>query len=608
MANESYKIVAGDTLSAIAKKYNTTIGALADLNQIKDINKIYAGQIIKIPGSSTTTTISKDVDVSKLNQKMPSDTSQLKYESASSVKTTGPRYTGNPFTDAANKAIYTLATGKNSTDQVYYPSTIHPVIAQQKEDATSNKKLYLSDAPGFVDPRTDQNKYLGAIIDEKTGKIDTSLISTPKKTRYLSEAPGFIDPRTDKDKYLGSIINKETGKIDASLISSVSGSGEKDSTTKHEPTSNQYQTVAKDIVAPQADKGVAEKDTTEDVGLQLVDKEPERASTLNPAQRISFYEFTKAAGIKDPMRGNIDWEKMWVENREDIESGKFDWEGAEERYLIKKDVPSSSSPIVTEDTQQGVKYIEGYPSSSDEMEQWQKEGRVFDQEAGKWREAPSSQQVNVEGVRAAIAELLRRKDAGEIEDTKMSQVNNIISTAQAAMSLLAPQQGSNKFIQDALSGAVNATATSAPIINYKAINSLKDFSTDQVLALETSIKNQYGTFQAYADALRAEKQNDSNRVYDDLESWIVREYPAEEEEEAEEVEEKAKEVEDIDNLNELTDPLLSGYSKKELMDAGLTILKRHDSFKEYAKFLKEQVDKNISLGDIARAVYNYYYS
>ena len=502
-----------------------------------------------------------------------------------------------------NAAKNLLTTGKTgiTADSLYKYKVPTVKIA---EVATKS----LSEAPGFVAPKTtDQNNYLGAIINKETGKIDTSLISTPKETRYLSDAPGFIDPRTDKDKYLGSIINKETGKIDASLISSVSGSGEKDSTTKYEPASSQYQTVAKDIVASQVDKGDAEKDTTEDGGLQLVDKEPERVSTLNPAQRISFYEFTKAAGIKDPMRGNIDWEKMWVENRKDIESGKFDWEGVEERYLIEKDVPSSSSPIVTEDIQQGVKYIEGYPSSSDEMEQWQKEGRVFDQEAGKWREAPSSQQVNVEGVQAVIAELLRRKDAGEIEDTKMSQVNNIISTAQAAMSLLAPQQGSNKFIQDALSGAVNATATSTPIIDYKAINSLKAFSTDQVLALETSIKNQYGTFQAYADALRAEKQNDSNRVYDDLESWIIKEYPAEIKEEAEEVEEKAKEVEDIDNLNELTDPLLSGYSKKELMDAGLTILKRHDSFKEYAKFLKEQVDKNISLGDIARAVYNYYY-
>lgn len=503
-----------------------------------------------------------------------------------------------------NAAKNLLTTGKTgiTADSLYKYKVPTVKIA---EVATKS----LSEAPGFVAPKTtDQNNYLGAIINKETGKIDTSLIPAPKETRYLSEAPGFIDPRTDKDKYLGSIINKETGKIDIS--SAPTAPNKKDDTTKQQ---SDYQAVAQDIVVSQYEGGdtkkdVEVKDTSEDGGLQLVDKEPERASTLNPAQRISFYEFTKAAGIKDPMRGNIDWEKMWVENREDIESGKFDWEGAEERYLIKKDVPSSSSPIVTEDTQQGVKYIEGYPSSSDEMEQWQKEGRVFDQEAGKWREAPSSQQVNVERVRAAIAELLRRKDAGEIEDTKMSQVNNIISTAQAAMSLLAPQQGSNKFIQDALSGAVNATATSAPIINYKAINSLKDFSTDQVLALETSIKNQYGTFQAYADALRAEKQNDSNRVYDDLESWIVREYPAEEEEEAEEVEEKAKEVEDIDNLNELTDPLLSGYSKKELMDAGLTILKRHDSFKEYAKFLKEQVDKNISLGDIARAVYNYYYS
>ena len=47
---ELYKIVKGDTLSAISKKYKTTIKAIMALNpSIKNKNLIYAGQIIKIP-------------------------------------------------------------------------------------------------------------------------------------------------------------------------------------------------------------------------------------------------------------------------------------------------------------------------------------------------------------------------------------------------------------------------------------------------------------------------------------------------------------------------------------------------------------------------------
>lgn len=44
----SYTVKAGDTLSKIAKKYNTTYQELARKNNIKDPNKIYVGQILKI--------------------------------------------------------------------------------------------------------------------------------------------------------------------------------------------------------------------------------------------------------------------------------------------------------------------------------------------------------------------------------------------------------------------------------------------------------------------------------------------------------------------------------------------------------------------------------
>lgn len=43
-----YKIVAGDTLSAIAKKYGTTVNQLVSWNNIKNANKIYVGQKIRV--------------------------------------------------------------------------------------------------------------------------------------------------------------------------------------------------------------------------------------------------------------------------------------------------------------------------------------------------------------------------------------------------------------------------------------------------------------------------------------------------------------------------------------------------------------------------------
>lgn len=46
---KTYKVVSGDTLSKIAKKYGTTVDTLVALNGIKNKNLIYVGQIIKLP-------------------------------------------------------------------------------------------------------------------------------------------------------------------------------------------------------------------------------------------------------------------------------------------------------------------------------------------------------------------------------------------------------------------------------------------------------------------------------------------------------------------------------------------------------------------------------
>lgn len=44
----TYIVKKGDTLTAIAKKFRTTVDALVKKNNIKDPNKIYAGQILKL--------------------------------------------------------------------------------------------------------------------------------------------------------------------------------------------------------------------------------------------------------------------------------------------------------------------------------------------------------------------------------------------------------------------------------------------------------------------------------------------------------------------------------------------------------------------------------
>lgn len=46
---KDYKIIPGDTLTAIAKAHGTTVAELKKINGIKNANLIYAGDIIKIP-------------------------------------------------------------------------------------------------------------------------------------------------------------------------------------------------------------------------------------------------------------------------------------------------------------------------------------------------------------------------------------------------------------------------------------------------------------------------------------------------------------------------------------------------------------------------------
>lgn len=50
----TYTVKRGDTLSGIAAKYGTTVSNLASLNNIKNVNRIYVGRVLKIAGTVST--------------------------------------------------------------------------------------------------------------------------------------------------------------------------------------------------------------------------------------------------------------------------------------------------------------------------------------------------------------------------------------------------------------------------------------------------------------------------------------------------------------------------------------------------------------------------
>lgn len=67
---KTHKVVKGDTLSAIAKKYGTTVNYLAKLNNIANVNLIYVGQVLKI-SETVTVTPSKPSTTSKPVKSLP---------------------------------------------------------------------------------------------------------------------------------------------------------------------------------------------------------------------------------------------------------------------------------------------------------------------------------------------------------------------------------------------------------------------------------------------------------------------------------------------------------------------------------------------------------
>ena len=91
-----YKIKKGDTLSEIAKEYGTTVSTLASINNIKDVDKIYAGNTLKIPTNNSSYieyTIKKGDTLSEIAKEH--GTTVKKLQSINSIKNANKIYAGD---------------------------------------------------------------------------------------------------------------------------------------------------------------------------------------------------------------------------------------------------------------------------------------------------------------------------------------------------------------------------------------------------------------------------------------------------------------------------------------------------------------------------------
>ena len=97
MATKTYTVVRGDTLSGIAKRFNTTVSYLAKLNNIANVNLIYVGQVLKI---TETVTVSSS----------GSGSSSGSTGSGSSSGSTGSGSSSSSSSSSTNKTTSSTAT------------------------------------------------------------------------------------------------------------------------------------------------------------------------------------------------------------------------------------------------------------------------------------------------------------------------------------------------------------------------------------------------------------------------------------------------------------------------------------------------------------------
>lgn len=125
----TYTIQSGDTLSGIAKKYNTDVGTLMSLNPyITNANRIYAGKSLNLPGAQNNTAVAT-VQPAQTATPAPTQTTQELAEAYAKQQTAN---VGND-TQALLAQYEKIAEQQKQALQKNYELTNNKINAQREE-------------------------------------------------------------------------------------------------------------------------------------------------------------------------------------------------------------------------------------------------------------------------------------------------------------------------------------------------------------------------------------------------------------------------------------------------------------------------------------------
>ncbi|MFB7637667.1 C40 family peptidase [Peribacillus butanolivorans] len=108
-SNQKYTVKSGDSLSSIAKKYNTTTTNLLSLNpQISNPNSIKVGQVVNVPNGTTGSVTPSKPSVDKTREQV-----------ANAIIESGKKYLGAPYQYGASPNQTTTFDCSSFTQRVF---------------------------------------------------------------------------------------------------------------------------------------------------------------------------------------------------------------------------------------------------------------------------------------------------------------------------------------------------------------------------------------------------------------------------------------------------------------------------------------------------------
>lgn len=108
----------GDTVSKIAQEHNTTVDSIQQLNNLANVNLIYAGQTLEVGenGQATASDNATTTSATTNNYQLPAQTYNYNYQAAT---TPSYSYNANANTQATTNSGYNYqATGSSSEEAV----------------------------------------------------------------------------------------------------------------------------------------------------------------------------------------------------------------------------------------------------------------------------------------------------------------------------------------------------------------------------------------------------------------------------------------------------------------------------------------------------------